>query len=399
MSGKTRAKVLDHKLVVEPVRPFNMILNNSSYDRNSHSKPRPRAQLSKHSNLISSHSPPPSHTLEAILAKHTIKQRNFDKSSLNSRPKTVLSLKKKAKISENSSKLDESSPVTELPRFNIVKKENSKIANYEIGDEIGKGAFGTVYLARNLETGEKVAIKCYDKSTLITPNQKKGVQREIKILSKISHMNVVKLVTTLENSVSLNLVFEYVSGCSLKDYLYSRSLKRIEEGQGISIMSQILGCVEYLHGMGICHRDLKLENILIDENHLIKLVDFGFSTYILNNKKVQLYCGTFYYMAPEVLLNKESVGPPIDIWACGVLIYVLLTGTFPFKGRTKLEIYSKMQSKNLVFYGHMSTEVKELLSSIFEVEPDMRPTAKEILNSNWINSWKNKSMINRTLTY
>jgi MAP/microtubule affinity-regulating kinase len=400
MSGKTKLKP-ENKLVVESVRPFNVLLNSSTFERNSLGKPKPRCQILNFTHLPSSHSPPPSSMLEALIAKHTLKTRHSEKFNLNSRPKTVLGKKKKLKgenIAENSK--EATSFLENLPKFvHNSKKENSKISNYEFGDEIGRGAFGTVRLGIHTETGEKVAIKIYEKSSLITPNRKKNIQREIKILNKLFHPNIVRLLTTVETSSSYNLVLEYISGCSLKDYLASRSSKRIDESQAISIMSQLLNCLDFMHGKGVCHRDLKLENILIDESHTVKLIDFGFSTYISTNKKVQLYCGTFYYMAPEVLLNKESFGPPIDIWACGVLLYVLITGTFPFKGKTKQEVYSKMLNKTILLPSHLSSDVKDLISSIFDVDPENRPTAGQVLSGPWINNWKMKSMINKPFTY
>ena len=400
MAIKSRNKPTDNKLVIEAVKPFAQILNDSTFERFSilKSTSRPRPQVSHYSNNPQSYSPPPVNMLEILLAKHSLKSRRSDLPQFQSRPKTVLNLKKKLNLNESTEKVKENSQnKNSLPLCIGKKKEAVLIGEYEIGDELGKGAYGTVRLGTHTLTGEKVAIKSYEKSTLITPSRKKSILREAKILSKLKHSNIVKFLTTIETPTLYNLVFEHVSGCSLKDYLYSRSARKIEEYQASLILTQILQALEFCHSIGVSHRDIKLENVLLEENHIVKLIDFGLSTYI-PNKKVQLFCGTLYYMAPEIVLNKESDGGPIDIWACGVLLYVLVTGTFPFKGKTKRELYLNMQNWGFSFPQSLSADLKELLKGVFHNNPQARPTASQILASQWMVNTKSRSLITRTFT-
>ena len=339
--------------------------------------------------------------IELLLAKHkssSSKLRASEplKKEMNTRPATVFSpmfnIDANTKTPESLRAAD-GRPIRESPKitFNF-KKSNSyeQLDNFILGNEIGKGAYATVRSAKNKQSSSKVAIKIYDKFKLLTPNRKKNAEREIKILTRLNHPNIVKLYKTVENNKSLNLIMEYVNGCSLMAYLKQKPNKRLEESEARSIFRQIIEALDYCHSLGISHRDIKLENILIDPQHCIKLIDFGFSTCFSNEKKVKLFCGTPSYMSPEIVTKQESHGPPSDIWAAGILLFVLLSGSFPFKAPHSKDLYVKIQKASFLMPGYFSSDASSLIRAMLNTDPLKRPSAKIIMECAW---FKEKGMV------
>lgn len=279
----------------------------------------------------------------------------------------------------------------ESPKISYLKKNESlnQLENFILGCEIGKGAYAVVRSGKNVENNAKVAVKIYDKGKLNSDSKLKNVEREIRILGKMNHPNIVKLFKTIENKNSLNLVMEFVGGCSLLVYLKGKEDRKVCEGEARRIFRQILMALEYCHRMNITHRDIKLENILIDHNQNIKIIDFGFSTCFPNEKKFRLFCGTPSYMSPEIVQKQESHGPPSDIWAAGVVLYVLTTGTFPFKANHSSELYQKIQKGTYLIPSALSPDLLHLLTSMLSLDPQKRPTASDCLNAQW---FKEKTM-------
>ena len=148
----------------------------------------------------------------------------------------------------------------------------------------------------------------------------------------MSHPYIIKLHETYETNHHINIIMEYVGGPSLYTYLKSQPNKKMNEIEGKRIFKQITEALQYCHHKCITHRDIKLENLLMDKNKNIKLIDFGFSTFMPVEEKAKMFCGTPSYMSPEIVLKKEYCGPPADIWALGVLLFALLCGYFPYKG-------------------------------------------------------------------
>lgn len=335
--------------------------------------------------------------IEMLIAKHKtsnskIKSSEFLKKTVTTRPSTVTTV--------TSPQLGAETPVRTPDHIKIVDdkfvRETPKVTlhlgkscsyevldNFVLGNEIGKGAYATVRSAQNKENNSKVAIKIYDKFKLLTPSRKKNAEREIKILTKLNHPNIIKLYKTVENQKSLNLILEYVSGCSLMSYVKKRHNKKLDESEARRIFKQIIQGLEYCHNLNITHRDIKLENILIDPHHCVKIIDFGFSTCFSNDKKIRLFCGTPSYMSPEIVTKQESFGPPSDIWAAGVVLYVLLTGTFPFRASHSKELYTKIQRGAYFMPSNISQEAASVISAMLTVDPLKRPTAKLVLEYSW----------------
>jgi tRNA A-37 threonylcarbamoyl transferase component Bud32 len=384
MGSKTKHRVGELKLTVEATRVYQMCLSEGNVER-SGSKQRINARVvgSWQQNTVGN--TPGVGLVELLVKRKTMINKEKKETRLHRRPNTESSLKNKREIN---TKIEESNKEEVLPRFiaSSLRKENECVGDYFIAEELGKGTYATVRLGLHRSTNEKVAIKIYEKARLLNPSRKKTVEREIKILSKLSHPNIISLLKTVETPNSINLIFEYVSGCSLAEYLKSRSSHKIEEYQAKSIFKQILLALDFCHNLGVSHRDIKLENILMDERHNIKIIDFGFSTYVLSEKKMQLFCGTQNYMAPEILANQQFLGPPTDVWAAGVVLYVLVTGTFPFKALQTKEMFLKIQRGIYNVPPTSSSGVKEVFKRIFEFEPENRPTAGELLKCGWINN-------------
>ncbi|CAD8208063.1 unnamed protein product [Paramecium pentaurelia] len=275
--------------------------------------------------------------------------------------------------------------LTNQPDDDINKTEIFK-AQYKVGSRIGQGAYASVRVAIQIETGIKVAIKIYEKSKIRDLQRRKGVRREIEILEKLDHPNIVKIIDTLESNNHVNIIIEYVSGSSLHHFIRKQQERRLDEDTAKTIFKQILDAVQYCHSKNIAHRDLKLENILL-EGQIPKLIDFGFSTSFPIEKKVKMFCGTPSYMAPEIVTRQEYRGDKSDVWALGVVLFTMLQGVFPFKGDTDAELYSKIQSGEFTIIHDISKEAIALLYGMLTTDPDERPTVIELLNYPWFKKY------------
>ena len=181
---------------------------------------------------------------------------------------------------------------------------------YEIAETLGKGSYGLVKLAVSKQTGEKFAVKIYEKSRLTDSVKRANVNREISILKKLNHPNSINLIKMIENTENVYLFTEFVPGCSLFTHLNKQIGKKLTENSCKLIFKQIISAIDYCHSLKVSHRDIKLENILIHNNH-IKIIDFGFA--IANQPRCRTFCGTPSYMAPE-LVNREEYSPfSVDI--------------------------------------------------------------------------------------
>lgn len=166
-------------------------------------------------------------------------------------------------------------------------------------------------------------------------------------MKRINHPNICKLYDVVETETQVVLVMEYISGGSTHGYLKSKPNRRLDESSARKVFAQLISALQYLHSKCIAHRDIKLENVMLDDQRNVKLIDFGFSTQIPNTQKVKLFCGTPSYMAPEIVLKQEFCGPPTDVYASGVLLYAFFCGCFPFKGSNDKELYQKIATAEL----------------------------------------------------
>lgn len=206
-------------------------------------------------------------------------------------------------------------------------------------------------------------------------------------MEKMKNDHVVRLFEIIDTSKYVILVMEFIGGGSLHGYLKASRNRRLEEFDARRIFRQILDGLLYCHARCITHRDIKLENVLLDDKGAVKLIDFGFSTCIPNDKKIKIFCGTPSYMAPEIVLKTEYCGPPADIWAFGVLLFTCITGQFPYRGATDEELYDKICRAAYIISpavkDSLSEDVQDLIARLFTINADQRPSAKDLLKHPW----------------
>jgi MAP/microtubule affinity-regulating kinase len=216
------------------------------------------------------------------------------------------------------------------PELNI-----TKIGNYIITKSLGKGNFAVCKLASHALTQQLVAIKIIDK-TKLDEKQLRKLMREVKILKLLHHPNIVTLYQVIETPLTLFLVMEPCMGGELYDYLVVHG--KLKEQQARIWFRQIVSALDYCHRHQVIHRDLKAENLLLDDKGNIKIADFGFSNIFDPLGRLDTFCGSPPYAAPELFQGKRYIGPEVDIWSLGVILYVMTTGTLPFDGKTLSEM-------------------------------------------------------------
>ena len=215
------------------------------------------------------------------------------------------------------------------PEVEINTSFIKQIGNYKLGEEIGNGAFGKVILGFHIITGEKVAIKILDKLILSqTPEDYELVKQELNILKIVKHKFIVQLYEILETAQHIFIIMEYCEGQDIMDYILART--RLSEEESLKYFQQLINALYYLHSQNITHRDIKIDNLLLDKNLDLKLIDFGLSTKYRDDKLLNQPCGTVVYAAPEVLDCKEYHGMLADVWSSGIVLFGMLSGFLPF---------------------------------------------------------------------
>ncbi|KAL3614176.1 Serine/threonine-protein kinase srk2e [Castilleja foliolosa] len=256
---------------------------------------------------------------------------------------------------------------------------------YELVRDIGSGNFGVARLMRDRQTNELVAVKYIERGEKIDAN----VQREIINHRSLRHPNIVRFKEVILTPTHLAIVMEYASGGELFERICNAG--RFSEDEARFFFQQLISGVSYCHSMQICHRDLKLENTLLDGSPAprLKICDFGYSKSSVLHSQPKSTVGTPAYIAPEVLLKKEYDGKIADVWSCGVTLYVMLVGAYPFEDPGEPKNFRKTIQRilnvqySIPDYVHISPECHHLISRIFVADPSKRITMPEIKNQNW----------------
>nr|XP_046147039.1 MAP/microtubule affinity-regulating kinase 3-like isoform X2 [Oncorhynchus gorbuscha] len=261
--------------------------------------------------------------------------------------------------------------------------EQPHIGNYRLLKTIGKGNFAKVKLARHILTGREVAIKIIDK-TQLNPTSLQKLFREVRIMKILNHPNIVKLFEVIETEKTLYLVMEYASGGEVFDYLVAHG--RMKEKEARAKFRQIVSAVQYCHQKHIVHRDLKAENLLLDADMNIKIADFGFSNEFVMGSKLDTFCGSPPYAAPELFQGKKYDGPEVDVWSLGVILYTLVSGSLPFDGQNLKELRERVLRGKYRIPFYMSTDCENLLKRFLVLNPSKRGTLEQIMKDRWINA-------------
>ncbi|XP_031345072.1 serine/threonine-protein kinase MARK2-like isoform X3 [Photinus pyralis] len=260
--------------------------------------------------------------------------------------------------------------------------EEPTIGKYKLLKTIGKGNFAKVKLAKHVPTGKEVAIKIIDK-TQLNPGSLQKLFREVRIMKMLDHPNIVKLFQVIETDKTLYLVMEYASGGEVFDYLVLHG--RMKEKEARAKFRQIVSAVQYCHQKKIIHRDLKAENLLLDSEMNIKIADFGFSNEFTPGNKLDTFCGSPPYAAPELFQGKKYDGPEVDVWSLGVILYTLVSGSLPFDGSTLRELRERVLRGKYRIPFYMSTDCENLLKKFLVLNPAKRASLETIMKDKWMN--------------
>ncbi|XP_077089450.1 serine/threonine-protein kinase MARK2 isoform X21 [Siphateles boraxobius] len=260
--------------------------------------------------------------------------------------------------------------------------EQPHIGCYRLLKTIGKGNFAKVKLAKHVLTGREVAVKIIDKTQLNSSSLQK-LFREVRIMKVLNHPNIVKLFEVIETEKTLYLVMEYASGGEVFDYLVAHG--RMKEKEARAKFRQIVSAVQYCHQKCIVHRDLKAENLLLDADMNIKIADFGFSNEFTLGNKLDTFCGSPPYAAPELFQGKKYDGPEVDVWSLGVILYTLVSGSLPFDGQNLKELRERVLRGKYRIPFYMSTDCENLLKKFLILNPTKRGSLEQIMKDRWMN--------------
>ena len=280
----------------------------------------------------------------------------------------------------------------------------TKINFYLYGRRIGQGAFGKVNLGLNVLTGRVVAIKSFKKTPIEKFKHKmKKIQYETELMKRFNHKNITKILEVFNDEEYMLIIMEYINGGNLFSFVKKR--RKLSEKMAKFLFRQIILGIQHIHSKNVVHRDIKLENILIDFDNNVKICDFGIGK-VLENEDELLYdkCGTPMYMAPEIILANDDNGYkgfPVDIWSSGITLYIMLSGSLPFniknKNNNKEDMaLNSIKDKNNIFLQNqiinvkpkeienISIEAKNLLKGLLNKNPSKRLTCSQILNHPWL---------------
>ncbi|KAM5368365.1 hypothetical protein ACJA88_011026 [Fusarium oxysporum] len=266
------------------------------------------------------------------------------------------------------------SPFLQTKLVERLKQEEAK------QNPTSEGSFGKVKLAIHNGTGQQVALKIIARKKLISRDMAGRVEREIEYLQLLRHPHIIKLFTVIKTPNEIIMVLEYAGG-ELFDYIVQHG--RMKEPEARRFFQQMLCAVEYCHRHKIVHRDLKPENLLLDENLNVKIADFGLSNIMTDGNFLKTSCGSPNYAAPEVIGGKLYAGPEVDVWSCGVILYVLLVGRLPFDDEHIPSLFAKIAKGTYSIPQWMPAGAANLIKKMLVVNPVHRATIEDIRADPW----------------
>jgi serine/threonine protein kinase len=272
------------------------------------------------------------------------------------------------------------------------KRRNSLDGNYELSYGLGRGATGSVTLATDRRTGEQVAVKIINKASL-RDEQEIRIRREYAIMKHVNHKNLVRLINVIENPKEICIVMEYASSGDLYTHIISSPNMRLSEKEARKIFYQAARGLYHLHRCGFVHRDIKPENILLDRDRVL-IGDFGYGTTWEENKRNETACGSLYYASPEIVQQGGTyIGPEVDVWSLGCVLFVMTAGRLPFHGEDANE------TRELIIKGiystpfHFSPQLKHLISGMLALDPKERLRMEDVVKHQWVTGGKQSTPI------
>ncbi|RCH82164.1 hypothetical protein CU098_001417, partial [Rhizopus stolonifer] len=245
---------------------------------------------------------------------------------------------------------------------------------------LGEGEFGKVKFAIEIKTGQEVAIKLIRKDNIDTSSRMTKVEREISVLRKLRHPNIVELFDVIETEKYIGIILQCATGGELFDYILAH--KYLREKDASRLFAQLMSGVNYMHQKHIVHRDLKLENLLLDKHRNVLITDFGFANQFSSavDDLMSTSCGSPCYAAPELVMNQGVyVGPAVDIWSCGVILFAMLCGYLPYDDDPANPdsyninlLYKYILNTPLTFPDYISQEACDLLHLMLVPDPEKR---------------------------
>ncbi|KAG6621454.1 CAMK/CAMKL protein kinase [Phytophthora cinnamomi] len=275
---------------------------------------------------------------------------------------------------------------------------DEKVANvvggYKVTTLLGRGGFGEVRLGVHQLTNDKVALKFILKSEMGSLGDVERTTTEIQCLTALNHPSIIKLLRVINEPNHIVLVFELLEGGDLFHYI-KQFPGGLSEEDGVGLFSQILGGVGYAHNQHICHRDLKLENILLTNKNDIstaKIADFGLSDFYKPGAMMKTSCGSISYLAPEVFRGTSNAGPPLDVWSLGVILFAIVCGRLPFEGPDlqgtnrprENVIRNRIMRCQFKLDADLSPALTDLVIRMLKPDPNERATIPEIFSHPWI---------------
>lgn len=281
-----------------------------------------------------------------------------------------------ANIINNESKINSSEDIKEKAK----KGKQWSLNDFEIGKPLGRGKFGSVYLAREKQTKYIVALKVLQKSQLLKSGVEHQLRREIEIQSHLLHNNILRMFGYFYDAKRIYLILEYSPGGELYKKLTSKG--RFSEKVTARYILDLSYALAYCHSKHVIHRDIKPENLLIGAHGEVKIADFGWSVHAPTSRRNTL-CGTLDYLPPEMVEGREH-DEMVDVWTLGVLMYEFLVGNPPFEAEGHSATYRRIQRVDLRFPAEVTEDAQDLISRLLRKDPRKRMPLEDICRHKWI---------------
>jgi len=256
------------------------------------------------------------------------------------------------------------------------------ISHYRILDTLGYGAFSVVRAAVDSRTERTVAIKIVPRARIAGDGLMARFEMEIRVLQQMRHPNVVQLIDVLSDELNFYIVMEFCGGGELFQYIIDRG--KLDESQARGFFRQLVDALRSVHALGVVHRDVKPENLLLDDYGAIKVTDFGLSRYVGAARLAQTACGSPCYASPEILSGGEYDGTKSDMWSCGVILFAMVAGHLPWTKKNQTALFEQIKRGEYRIPVFVSDGCRNLIAQLLAVDPAARPTAAQALEHPWV---------------